>query len=303
MPTRRTPSGNWPPRWRRIDRLAAAGVHCYNGLTDFRSNDFQHHAGGVTAIPLKFAANISHLFQERPFEDRFAAAAAAGFTGVEILFPYDRPAAEVSRLSEAAGLAPVLMNAPPPVPEGKPRGFPAEPGQGEAFRRQMEGVLSYASGFRPGLIHVMAGYSDDPDAVANFIHGLRWLCVAAPDQRFTIEPLNRRDQPGYVLSDYGIAAAILDAVDRPNLGLQYDSYHAAMIHGDALKVWQRFGARAFHVQVGAAPDRSEPGRGDTDFAALFRAISESGYAGWISAEYGPSTDRTEDSLGWMALAP
>ncbi|WP_420837189.1 hydroxypyruvate isomerase family protein [Chachezhania antarctica] len=249
---------------------------------------------------MKFAANISHLFLERPFEDRFAAAASAGFTGVEILFPYDRPAAEVAALAGAAGLTPVLMNAPPPVPEGKPRGFPAEPGQDAVFRAQMEGVLSYASGFRPGLIHVMAGYSDDPDTVARFVDNLTLLCDAAPGQGFTIEPLNPEAQPGYVLNDYDLALAVLDAVNRPNLGLQYDSYHSAMIHGDALAAWERFGSRATHVQLGAAPDRSEPGQGDTDFPALFRAIETSGYDGWISAEYTPTTDRTEDSLGWMA---
>ncbi|WP_158965179.1 hydroxypyruvate isomerase family protein [Chachezhania sediminis] len=249
---------------------------------------------------MRLAANISLLFTEYPFEDRFRAAADAGFDGVEILFPYDRPATAVADLARQAGLVPVLMNAPPPVPAGRPRGFPAEPGQGAIFRAQMEGVLSYAGAFRPGLIHVMAGYSDDPSAVGLFVDNLRWLCDQAPDQGFAIEPLNQGDQPGYVLSDYALAAEILEAVNRPNLGLQYDSYHSAVIHGDALEVWNRYGARAVHVQLGAAPDRSEPGRGPTDFTTLLSAIEASRYRGWISAEYNPSTDRTEDSLGWMS---
>ena len=112
-----------------------------------------------------------------------------------------------------------------------------------------------------------------------------------------------RDYAGACMKndDYDLAAHILDRVDRANVGLQYDSFHAQMIHGDALPVWHRFGDRAFHAQLGAAPDRSEPGRGPTDFKALFAAIDASGYNGWVSAEYTPSTARTEDSLHWMRL--
>jgi hydroxypyruvate isomerase len=131
------------------------------------------------------------------------------------------------------------------------------------------------------------------------VANLRWLADRAPGHALTIEPLNPGDQPGYFLNDYDLAARVLDAGDRPHVGLQYDSYHAQVIHGDALAVWRQYRDRITHVQIGDAPGRTEPGRGSVDFAALFAAIRAGGYDGWISAEYTPTTARTEDSLRWM----
>lgn len=247
----------------------------------------------------RFAANISLLFAELPYLDRFAAAAQAGFDAVEILFPYDIAAKQTRRALIAAGQELVLFNAPPPNYTGGTPGYAALPGGEDRFRHDMHRVMRYAEALRPGLIHVLAGYTGDDTAEATFVRNLQWMADAFPAQRFTIEPLNPGDQPGYFLNNYDLAARVLDAVDRANVGLQYDSYHAQMIHGDALSVWDRFGPRVAHVQIGAAPDRSEPGRGPIDFPALFAAIDACGYAGWVSAEYNPSTDRTEDSLGWM----
>lgn len=246
----------------------------------------------------RLAANISLLFTEYPFMDRFTAAARAGFDGVEILFLYDHPPEAIRAALDANGLDLVLFNAPPPGPDAA---FPALPEGAAAFRATMERVLSLAGGLRPGLIHVMAGYTDDPRAEDAFVANLQWLCDRAPGQGFTIEPLNPADQPGYLLTDYARAARVLDRVDRPNLGLQYDSYHAHQIHGDARATWHRYAPLVRHVQIGAPPDRSEPRRdaGPVDFPALLAAIAASGYDGWISGEYHPSTPRTEDSLGWM----
>lgn len=245
------------------------------------------------------AANISLLFTEHPLPERCAAAAAAGFDGVEILFPYDRDPVTLAAEADAAGLAMVLFNAPPPMSERADTAFPAIPGGDDRFRAAMERVLDVAAVLRPRLIHVMAGYCRGADAFDAVVGNLRWLADRAPDQGFAIEPLNPVDQPGYFLDGYPLAARVLDAVGRPNLGLQYDSYHAQMIHGDALAVWHEFGSRAVHVQIGDAPGRTEPGRGQVDFPALTAAIAASGYQGWISAEYTPTTARTEDSLGWM----
>ncbi|TMV06898.1 TIM barrel protein [Ruegeria sediminis] len=247
----------------------------------------------------RFAANLSLLFTELPYLDRFEAAARAGFGAVEILFPYDLAAEETRRALLANGLELVLINAPPPDQAGGTPGYAAIPGAEDRFRADLRRVLHYAEVLRPGLIHLMAGYVSGDEAAETFVRNLRWAADAAPDRRFTIEPLNPMSQPGYFLNDYGLAAEILDRVNRPNVGLQYDSFHAQMIHGDALAVWQRFQASAFHAQIGAAPDRSEPGRGPTDFRALFAAMDKSGYDGWVSAEYTPSTDRTEASLHWM----
>ncbi|MEY8838504.1 hydroxypyruvate isomerase family protein [Cribrihabitans sp. XS_ASV171] len=247
----------------------------------------------------RFAANLSLLFTELPFLDRFTAAARAGFTGAEVLFPYDTATKFTQRALLASGLDFVLMNAPPPNYTGGTPGYAALPEGRARFRSDMARTMRFAAELRPGLIHVMAGPAEGRAARETFIANLQWLADSWPDQRFTIEPLNPVSQPGYFLNDYVQAADILDAVDRANVALQYDAFHAQMIHGDALAVWEEHGPRAAHVQIGAAPDRSEPGRGPTDFPALFAAIDASGYTGWVSAEYHPSTAETPASLGWM----
>lgn len=248
----------------------------------------------------KFAANISLLYSELPYLDRFAAAAASGFEAVEILFPYDSAAKETQRALMSNGLELLLINAPPPNYTGGEPGYAAIPGGEDRFQKDICRVLRYAEVLRPGIIHVMAGYEKGKVAQQTFIRNLQWAADRAPQQQFTIEPLNSSDQPGYFLDDYNLAVETLEAVDRPNVGLQYDAYHAQMIHGDAAQVWQVFAPYVSHVQIGAAPARSEPGTGSVDFEALFAAFDASGYEGWVSAEYTPSTKRTEDSLSWMS---
>lgn len=248
----------------------------------------------------KFAANISLLFSELPYLDRFQAAADAGFKAVEILYPYETAAKETQRALMSNGLELLLINAPPPNYTGGEPGYAAIPGGEDRFQRDIRRALRYAEVLRPGMIHVMAGYEKGAEAQQAYIRNLQWAADRAPEQQFTIEPLNSGDQPGYFLDDYNLAVEILEAVDRPNVGLQFDAYHAQMIHGDAAQVWDTFSAHATHIQIGAAPARSEPGTGPMDFNALFSAFDESGYAGWVSAEYTPSTKRTEDSLGWMS---
>ena len=247
----------------------------------------------------KFAANISLLFAELPYLERFAAAAAAGFDAVEILFPYELAAKETQRALLANGQQLLLINAPPPNYTGGMPGYAALPMGTDQFQRDIRRVLRYADVLRPRMIHIMSGYAKGEVAKQTLIDNLKWAADYAPGQQFTIEPLNSGDQPGYFLDDYNLAVEVLEAVDRQNVGLQYDAYHAQMIHGDAAKVWDAFGERAVHVQIGAAPGRCEPGTGPVDFEQLFAAIDESGYTGWVSAEYTPSTKRTEDSLGWM----
>lgn len=248
----------------------------------------------------KLAANISLLYSELERAARAEAAAADGFAGVEILFPQDRPAAELRAELDAAGLPLVLMNAPQPTQDPVSRGFPAEPGQSARFREVILRTLEFAAITRPERIHIMPGYAQGEAAEAAFVDALAWVCACAPDQNFTIEPLNPMAQPGYFLNDYDQAGRILDQVNRSNLGLQFDTYHAQMCHGDALAVWQAFGGRAVHIQLGQAPDRRAPGAGPVDFAAFARAVSASDYSGWVSAEYTPGVDGTSAELGWMA---
>ncbi|MCL4134031.1 UNVERIFIED_CONTAM: hypothetical protein GTU68_061964 [Idotea baltica] len=247
----------------------------------------------------RFAANLTLLFTELPYLDRFDAAASAGFSAVEILFPYDVPAKDTRRALLRNGLDLILINAPPPNYTGGRPGYGAVPGGEGRFEHDVKRALRYAGELRPTFIHIMAGYTKDEAAEATFVRNLQLAADLAPEQSFTIEPLNPGDQPGYFLDDYALAARILDAVDRPNVGLQYDSYHAEVIHGDALQIWETYKDRVTHVQIGAAPGRSEPGTGPTDFPALFATIDASSYAGWVSAEYHSSTARTEDSLHWL----
>ncbi|WP_298851670.1 TIM barrel protein [uncultured Ruegeria sp.] len=249
----------------------------------------------------RFAANLSLLFNELPYLDRFQAAADAGFTAVEVLFPYDIAATETRRALLANGLELVLINAPLPNYTGGTPGYAAVPGGKARFQSDIRRVLRYADVLRPGLIHIMSGYADGAAAMDSFVRNLQWAADFAPQQVFTIEPLNPISQPGYFLNDYDLAAEVLSRVDRPNVGLQYDSFHAHMIHGDALAVWARFHPKVIHAQIGAAPDRSEPGRGPTDFATLFAAMDDAGYTGWVSAEYTPSITRTAATLAWMQL--
>jgi len=244
----------------------------------------------------RFAANLTLLYRELPYADRFAAAARAGFGAAEVLFPYDLPPEATAAALRANNLPLVLFNAPPP---GEAPAFPALPGGAARFRDVMEGVMGYARVLRPDFIHVMAGYIKEAGALEAFAGNLRWAAERFPEQRFTVEPLNSGDQPGYFLDDYALAGEVLDLVDHPNVGLQFDSYHAQVIHGDAVAVWEAYRNRVFHVQIGDAPGRTEPGRGTVDFEALFAAIDASGYDGWVSAEYNPTTERTRDSLGWF----
>lgn len=249
---------------------------------------------------VKLAANISLLWSELPFLDRFDAAAAAGFTAVEVLFPYDISANEMQAAMRRNGQQMVLINAPPPNYTGGLRGFAARPGAEDRFRHDMRRVFRYAQALGVELVHVMSGDGRGEDCFDAMVENLKWASRHAPKHlTLTIEPLNDQDMPGYFLNDYGLAARMLDAVKKSNVRLQFDSYHAQVIHGDAVDVWRRYGLRAAHVQVGDVPGRVPPGKGKVDFDVLLDTIAGSGYDGWISAEYNPGDKPTEDSLRWM----
>ena len=248
---------------------------------------------------LRFAANLTHLWAELPYLDRFDAAAEAGFKAVEVLFPYDVPAPETQKALRRNGLEMVLLNAPGPNYAGGPRGFAALPGGEARFDFDMRRAVRYAQALGADLIHVMSGVAGGADAKATMIANLKRAADGLPDGlSLLLEPLNGLAQPGYFLSSYDLAAEILDAVGMPNVGLQYDSYHAQVITGDALGTFQTMLPLIRHIQIGDAPARTPPGTGEIDFGALFATIDASGYEGWISAEYTPD-GRTETGLGWM----
>ena len=251
---------------------------------------------------MKPAANLTLLWPELPYLDRFAAAAKAGFTAVEVLFPYELAAKETLRACVANGLELILINAPPPNYTGGAQGFAAVPEQAARFRVDVQRSFRYATALKVRYLHVMAGNGQGALARQTFIDNLIWAADIAPKGlTLTVEPLNPVAMPGYFMNDYALAADVLRAVNRPNVGLQYDSYHAQMIHGDAVAVYDQYKDLIVHSQLGDAPDRSAPGTGTVDFPALFAAMRRAGYRGWVSGEYIPGP-RTEDSLGWMTLS-
>lgn len=248
---------------------------------------------------MKPAANLSLLWPELPFESRFAAAAAAGFKAVEVLFPYGPDTGITKAALAEHDLKLILLNAPSPLSD--PRGFAAQPDAVAAFRADILTALDCAASLGAPFIHVMTGEAAGEAAKATLIDNLRWASDVAPDGiTLTLEPLNRVSMPGYFLSDYGLAADILAAVERPNIALQYDSFHAQMIHGNATRVYETYRDLIAHVQIGDAPDRSGPGAGEIDFESLFAALQAAGYAGWISGEYHPGRP-TEETLDWMTF--
>lgn len=245
-----------------------------------------------------FCANLTLLFTEVPFLERFQAARDAGFTWVEALFPYDDPASDIRKELDRNGLKMALFNSPPPNFTGGEKGWAAMPEQKTRFEHDIKRVLRYAEVLKPKHLHIMAGNAEGPEARATFIANLKLATGAAPDQSFTIEPLNPDDFPGYFLNDFDQAIDIIDAVGAPNLALQYDVWHAHKITGDALKVWDDFGSRSTHIQIGRLPDRKDPIGGDFDFPAFFKRLDAEGYDGIVSGEYFPE-GRTEDGLGWL----
>ena len=248
---------------------------------------------------LRFAANLSHLWAELPFLDRFDAAAEAGFKAVEVLQPYDDPVPEIQAALARNELQMLLLNAPGPNYAGGDRGFAATPGGEARFDYDIRRAVRYAQALGATMIHVMSGVAEGAVAHATLVDNLKRSADTLPEGLIlTLEPLNRRDNPGYFLCRYDLAAEILHEVGADNVGLQYDSYHAQLITGDALTCLQDYASLIRHVQIGDAPHRTAPGTGEIDFAALFETLENLGYQGWISAEYTPG-DRTETSLGWL----
>ncbi|SLN56161.1 hydroxypyruvate isomerase family protein [Pseudooctadecabacter jejudonensis] len=248
----------------------------------------------------RFCANLSMLFGEVPLLERPAAAARAGFEGVEVLFPYDENAADLGTALAKAKMPLALINCPPPNyadPDG-PRGFAAVPGQEQRFQQAFRRTLRYAGALGAEHIHIMAGVAEGDAAKAVFIQNLTWAAAFAPKQSLTIEPINRHDMPGYFLNDFTLALEVLEAVGAKTLGLQFDVYHAARMGLDVMQTWEAVKGHVRHVQVGSVPDRHEPIGGDFDYPAFFQALDKGKFKGWVSGEYRPK-GRTEDGLDWI----
>lgn len=249
----------------------------------------------------RFAANLSMMFTEYPFLERFDAAAAAGFEAVEFLFPYAHPAAGIRDALDRNGLALALFNAPPGDWEAGERGLASLAGRGAEFRSAMLRALDHAAVLSPGRLHVMAGLAQGADARRRYIDNLSWAAEAAGSQLLCIEPINSRDMPGYHLNNSADALAVLESVGAENLGLQFDLYHAQIMEGDLTRRLEALMPHIAHIQIAGVPERHEPDAGEVNFPHLFAAMDRLGYDGFVGCEYRPA-GQTEAGLDWFRRA-
>jgi len=251
----------------------------------------------------KLAANLSMLFPQLEFLDRFAAAAKAGFRFVEYQFPYRWPAAEVARRARGAGVEVVLHNFPQGDSAKGDRGIACLPGREAEFREHTERALEYARLAGCKRLHCPAGVApqgaDGARLHATFVSNLREAArrLAMEGIELLLEPINQRSVPGYFLSRSSQAVAILDEIAAPNARLQYDVFHMQIMEGDLAKSIERLLPRIGHIQIADVPDRHEPGTGEINFDYLLAHLDAVGYAGWVGCEYNPKGD-TLEGLKW-----
>lgn len=253
----------------------------------------------------KFAANLTMLFTERPFLDRFAAAAAAGFEAVEFLFPYDFAADEIRARLVDNGLKLVLHNLPAGDWAAGERGIACLPDRTAEFRAGVEKAIAYAQALGVGQLNCLAGIRPDGvttrDAHATLVENLHYAAgrLKAHGLRLLIEPINTFDIPGFYLNGTRQALAIMDEVGADNLLLQYDVYHMQRMEGELAATLAATLPRIGHVQIADNPGRHEPGTGEINYGWLFEHLDAIGYGGWIGCEYKPAAT-TEAGLGWRA---
>jgi hydroxypyruvate isomerase len=253
----------------------------------------------------RLAANLSMMFNEVPFLERFAAARKAGFEGVEFLFPYEYPAAELRSRMVGEGLTQVLFNMPPGDWANGERGLASLPGRQSEFKEGVKRALDYAATMECRRVHCMAGIVPHgvPHATAAAIYAanLSWAAEQARPEgvKLMIEPINHRDMPGYFLNTQAQGAAIVEAIGKDRLGLQFDVYHVQITEGDITKRMEQFMPVIDHMQIADVPARNEPGTGEIGWEYVLRRIDELGYLGWVGCEYRPAGD-TVAGLGWRS---
>lgn len=255
-------------------------------------------------MPLNFAANLSFMFTELPFEDRFQAAADAGFRGVEFLFPYEHPPEKIAALVRNANLTLALHNLSPGNWQQGERGLAGLHGRQEEFKASLEQALRYCEVTGLKQVHIMAGSVAEKDragAWGLYLANLDFACTRLAQAGVTalIEPINGGDMPGYLLNAVEEALTAIKAIGAPNLKLQFDCYHAQITSGHALRALKACYPHIAHIQIASVPDRAEPDHGDCDYKAIFKTLKAKKYQGWIGCEYRPRGD-TRDGLGWLS---
>jgi hydroxypyruvate isomerase len=253
----------------------------------------------------RFAANLTMLFAEMPFLDRFAAAKAAGFSGVEYLFPYEFDKAELREQLDEHGLTQVLHNLPAGNWAAGERGIAVLPDRVDEFRDGVARAVDYANALDCRQLNCLVGIAPrdvDPFEVNDvLVDNLRFAADALAKERIRllVEPINTLDIPGFFLNKTGQAVQLIADVRSSNLFVQYDIYHMQVMEGDIARSLQKHFAHIAHVQLADNPGRNEPGTGEINYPFLFRHLDGLGYRGWIGCEYKPRTT-TVDGLGWHA---
>lgn len=252
----------------------------------------------------KFAANLSFLFTEVPFLERFESAARAGFGAVECLFPYAWPADDIRSRLDACGLPLVLHNLPAGDWEAGDRGLACNPGRVDEFRASVALGIRYATALGVRQLNCLAGLAAPGVADAllhrTLVANLRYAAAEFKHAglNLLLEPINLFDMPGFYLNRMAHALAILDEVGADNAWVQYDIYHAQRMQGELAATLQKHLGRIGHIQIADNPGRHEPGSGEINYAFLFAHLDRLGYSGWVGCEYRP-TASTQAGLGWL----
>ncbi len=253
----------------------------------------------------RFSANLSFLYQDLPFLDRFDAAARDGFRAVEYMAPCAHPPAVIARALAQNGLTQALFNLPAGDWDRGERGIACLPDRVEDFRRGVALALDHAAALGCRRVNALAGIaptgSDPARLTDTLVDNLRWAAPRCADAgvALLIEPINTRDMPGFLLSTTAQAEVILDRVGSDNLFLQYDIYHAQVMQGDLMPTFARLQDRIAHIQIADTPGRHEPGTGEINYPFVFAELDRLGYDGWVGCEYRPRAG-TRAGLGWMA---
>lgn len=250
----------------------------------------------------RFAANLSMMFHEYPFLDRFAAAAAQGFKAVEFLFPYEHAPGDIASRLVTHNLKQALFNLPPGDWAKGERGIACLPERKDEFRASVAKALTYADATGVKRLHMMSGHGSrgDAAALAAYKDAIRHACHQAGPHgiNILIEPINGRDMPGYFLNDFDFAADLIAELALPNLKLQYDIYHRQILHGDVTRSLEALMPIIDHVQTASVPERHEPGTGELDDGKIFAHLDALGYQGYVGCEYRPAGD-TAEGLTWL----
>jgi hydroxypyruvate isomerase len=252
----------------------------------------------------KFSANLSMLFTEYAFLDRFDAAAKAGFRGVEYLGPYDFPKHDVAARLTDNGLAQVLFNLPSGDWAGGERGIACHPDRVAEFRAGVAKAIDYAHALECPAVNCLAGIRSPSVSVADarktLVDNLKFAAESLKREgvRLILEPINYFDIPGFFVNRSAEAMELIDEVGSTNFALQYDIYHMQRMEGELMATIERLLPRIGHIQIAGNPGRNEPDIGEINYPYLMRRLDELGYPGWVGGEYKPK-GRTEDGLGWL----